>query len=169
MHAAPGQFEPLGRRDWLAAVLVAGIVAVVFSPTLGCEFVNYDDPGYVTGNPHVTSGLTADSVRWAFTTAHMGNWHPFNWLSLQLDARLWGLDPRGFHLSNLLLHAANGALAFLALRSLTGAFWRSAAVALLFAVHPLRTEAVAWVSERKGILSALFGLLALWAYAGYAR
>jgi tetratricopeptide (TPR) repeat protein len=99
----------------------------------------------------------------------MGNWHPLTWLSLELDASLWGLDPRGFHLTNVLLHAANAALAFLALRSLTGAFWRSAAVALLFAVHPLRTEAVAWVSERKGVLSALFGLLALWTYAGYAR
>jgi tetratricopeptide (TPR) repeat protein len=169
MHAAPGQFEPLCRRDWLAAAVIASIAAVVFSPTLGCEFLNLDDTGYVTDNPHVTSGLTADSVRWAFTTADMGNWHPMTWLSLQLDAHLWGLDPRGFHLTNVFLHATNGALVFLALRSLTGAFWRSAAVALLFAVHPLRTEAVAWVSERKGVLSAWFGLIALWAYARYAR
>jgi tetratricopeptide (TPR) repeat protein len=132
-------------------------------------FVNYDDPEYVTRNPHVLAGLNWQGARWAATTLEMGNWHPLNWLSFQADATLYGPGPFGFHLTNLLLHAASAALLFLALRSLTGAFWQSLAVALLFAVHPLRVEPVAWISERKGDLSVFFGLLALWAYAVYAR
>jgi protein O-mannosyl-transferase len=169
MHAGPPQFGPLSRRDWLAALLLAGLAVAVFVPALRCDFVNYDDPEYVVANPHVTEGPTAAGIRWAFTTSYMGNWHPLTWLSLQLDASLWKLDPRGYHLTSVLLHAANTALLFLALRTLTGAFWRSLAVVVLFSVHPLRTEAVAWISERKGVLSIFFGLLALWAYAGYAR
>jgi Flp pilus assembly protein TadD len=160
---------PLVGRDWLVAVALAGIAFAVFSPSLQCPFVNYDDPEYVIANPRVTSGLTADNLRWAFTTSYMGNWHPLTWLSLQLDARLWELDARGFHLSNLLLHAASAALTFLFLRSATGALGPSAAVALLFAVHPLRTEPVAWIAERKGVLSVFFGMWALWAYVHYTR
>jgi tetratricopeptide (TPR) repeat protein len=164
----------LGRRDWLAAVVLAAATAVAFIPALGCRFINFDDPSYVLENGHVLDGLTFGGLGWAFTTFTDANWHPLTWLSLQLDATLWktaegGPDPRGFHLTNVLFHAANAALLFLALRSLTGAFWRSAAVALLFAVHPLRVESVAWVSERKDVLSLFFGLLTLWAYAGYAR
>jgi tetratricopeptide (TPR) repeat protein len=147
---------------------------LLFLPALNCGFVNVDDPDYVTLNPRVRAGLSAEDVRWAFTAFHTYNWHPLTWLSLQLDATLWktpdgGPDPRGFHLTNLLLHAANAGLLFLALRSLTGAFWRSLAVAALFAVHPLRAESVVWVAERKDVLSTFFGLLALWAYAVYAR
>ncbi len=165
---------PPTRRDWLAAAVLAGAAFAVFAPALGCRFVNYDDPDYVTDNPHVLEGLSAAGTRWAFTTFSASNWHPLTWLSLQLDATLWKgpdarPDPRGFHLTNVLLHAANAALLFLALRALTGAFWRSLAVALLFAVHPLRVESVAWVTERKDVLSALLGFLALWAYAGYSR
>jgi Flp pilus assembly protein TadD len=160
---------PLVGRDWLVAVALAGIAFAVFSPSLQCPFVNYDDPEYALANPHVTSGLTADNLRWAFTTSYMGNWHPLTWLSLQLDARQWDLDARGFHLSNLLLHAASAALTFLFLRSATGALGPSAAVALLFAVHPLRTEPVAWIAERKGVLSVFFGMWALWAYVCYAH
>jgi tetratricopeptide (TPR) repeat protein len=160
---------PSSRRDWLAAGALAAITFAVFFPALSAGFVDYDDPLYVSNNPDVKAGLSAAGIRWAFTTYHAANWHPLTWLSLQLDATLWGNDPRGFHLTSVLLHAANAALLFLTLRSLTGAFWRSAAVALLFAVHPLRVESVAWVAERKDVLSTLFGLLALWAYAGYAR
>jgi tetratricopeptide (TPR) repeat protein len=161
-------------RDGIAAAVLAVVTFVVFAPALDCEFLNYDDNGYVTANPHVRKGLTADGVRWAFTTFAESNWHPLTWLSLQLDASLWrkpdgGLDPSGFHQTSVLLHSANAALVFLALRSLTGCFWRSAAVALLFAVHPLRLESVAWVAERKDVLSVFFGLLTLWAYAGYGR
>jgi tetratricopeptide (TPR) repeat protein len=173
MHPATDADAQRTRRDGLAALGLAVLAFAAFMPALSCEFVNYDDPQYVTKNPQVKSGLNADGARWAFTTFDAANWHPLTWLSLQLDASLWtnpegGLDPRGFHLTNVLLHAANAALLFLALRSLTGAFWRSAAVALLFAVHPLRAESVAWVAERKDVLSALFGFAALWAYAGYA-
>jgi tetratricopeptide (TPR) repeat protein len=159
-------------RHWLVAAALAGIAFAAFVPALGCEFVNYDDPDYVTRNGQVTAGLSPARVGWAFTTFKNGNWHPLTWLSLQLDATLWHLpngkpNPLGFHLTSVLLHAANAALLFLALRALTGADWRSAAVALLFAVHPLRVESVAWVTERKDVLSTFFGLLALWAYAAY--
>jgi tetratricopeptide (TPR) repeat protein len=153
--------------------MAAGLAALAFAtfaPAWRCGFVSFDDPDYVTRNPHVTAGLTPAGFRWAFTTFTNSNWHPLTWLSLQLDATLWdGPDPRGFHLTNVIVHAADAALLFLALRALTGATWRSAAVALLFAVHPLRVESVAWVSERKDVLGAFFGLLALWAYATYAR
>ncbi len=160
---------PLTRRDWLAAAVLAGLAFAALAPALACDFVNFDDFTYVIRNAQVKDGLSAAGVRWAFTTSRAANWHPLAWLSLQLDATLFGPGPLGFHLTNVLLHAANAALLFLALRALTGAFWRSAAVALLFAVHPLRVESVAWVSERKDVLSAAFGLLALAAYAGYAR
>jgi tetratricopeptide (TPR) repeat protein len=158
----------------LAAVVLAGLTFAVFSPALTCEFVNLDDSIYVVQNYRVKEGLTADGVRWAFTTFYAANWHPLTWLSLQLDATLskkpdGGLDPYGFHLTNVLLHASNAALLFLALRSLTGAYWPAVATALLFAVHPLRVESVAWVTERKDVLSACFGLMALWAYAAYVR
>src|SRR5579883_3044632 len=163
----PGKF-----REWVAAGLLAGISLAVFARALDCGFVNYDDMEYVTRNRDVLRGLTPGGVGWAFTTCYNSNWHPLTWLSLELDASLWhlpdgGPDPTGFHLTNVLVHAANVALVFFALRALTGAFWRSAAVALLFAVHPLRVESVAWVSERKDVLSTFFGLLALWAYAAY--
>jgi tetratricopeptide (TPR) repeat protein len=169
MQPATAPAAPLGRRDWLAAAALASLTFVAFARALGCGFVNYDDTNYVTRNPQVTAGLSAAGARWAFSTFHAANWHPLTWLSLQLDATLWGAEPFGFHLTSVLLHAANAALLFLALRALTGAYWRSAAVALLFAVHPLRVESVAWVSERKDVLSTLFGFLALWAYAGYAK
>ncbi len=168
MHAATAADAPRTRRDGLTALALAGLACAAFVPSLDCGFVNYDDPNYVTQNPHVRAGLTPEGTLWAFSF-HESNWHPLTWLSLQLDASLGGADPRGFHRTNVLLHGANAALLFLALRALTGAFWRSAAVALLFAVHPLRVESVAWVSERKDVLSALFGLLALGAYAHYVH
>jgi tetratricopeptide (TPR) repeat protein len=166
------QSEP--RRTWLVAAGLAVVTAAVFARAFDCGWVNYDDHEYVTENPYVTSGLNANNAAWAFTTFHNANWHPLTWLSLQLDATLWKTaegtpDASGFHLTNVLIHAANAALVFLCLRALTGAFWRSAAVALLFAIHPLRAESVAWVSERKDVLSIFFGLLSLWAYAAYVR
>jgi tetratricopeptide (TPR) repeat protein len=169
MHRAPAPSVARTRPKWPAAAALAGVAIAAFYPALSSGFVNLDDSIYVTQTPPVTRGLSGEGILWAFTTFAAGNWHPLTWLSLQLDASLWGPGPWGFHLTNVLLHAANAALLFLALRSLTGGFWRSAAAALLFAVHPLRAESVAWVSERKDVLSALFGLLALLAYAGYAR
>jgi protein O-mannosyl-transferase len=161
-------------RAWLTAIALACVTIALFLPALRCGFINYDDPDYVTDNSLVASGVTVAGFRQAFTTFRQANWHPLTWLSLQLDASLWkssdgGFDPLGFHLTNVLLHGANAALFFLALRTLTGCFWRSVAVALLFAVHPQRVESVVWVSERKDVLSGFFGLLALLAYARYAR
>jgi Flp pilus assembly protein TadD len=156
-------------RDTLCALALALLTVVVYSGTLRCGFVNFDDGTYVEQNPHVRTGLTAGNASWAWTTFHASNWHPLTWLSLQLDAWLFGQRPLGFHLTNTLLHGANAALLFLALRSLTGWVVRSAWVAAFFAVHPLRVESVAWVSERKDVLSAFFGLVSLWAYARYAR
>jgi tetratricopeptide (TPR) repeat protein len=156
-------------RDALAAAALACIAFAAFSPAIDYKFVGLDDPVYVSDNPLVTRGLSREGFVWAFTTFRLANWHPLTWLSLQLDATLFAPGPAGFHRTNVFLHAANVALVFLALRGLTARFWPSVAVALLFGVHPLRVESVAWVSERKDVLSIFFGLLALWAYAGYAR
>jgi hypothetical protein len=147
----------------LAALLFAAS-AWLFAPALGFEFVRYDDPVYVAHQPPVLGGPTAENLRWAFAgTNPTGNWHPLTWISHQVDALLWGVDPRGHHATGVLLHAANVVLAFLALRRLTGAVWTSAACAALFGWHPLRVESVAWVSERKDVLCGTFFLLALWA------
>jgi tetratricopeptide (TPR) repeat protein len=164
---------PRFRHEWLTAAALAVIAFTVFAPALGYEFVSFDDRDYVTLNPHVYEGLSVNGTRWAFLF-QVSNWHPLTWLSLQLDATLWknpsgDLDPMGFHLTNVLLHAANTALLFLALHALTGAYGRSAAAALLFSIHPLRVESVAWIAERKDVLSLFFGLLSLWAYACYVR
>ncbi len=132
-------------------------------------FINYDDPLYVTSNVHVQSGLTWHNLQWAFGHPVVGNWHPVTMLSHMLDCQVYGLKPWGHHLTSLLLHAANTALVFLLLRSLTGMLWRSWMVAALFGLHPLHVESVAWVAERKDVLSAFFGLLCLIAYARYAR
>ena len=148
---------------------MALLAFLTFLPALGHDFLVYDDDQYVTANPAVRAGLTGSSVRWAFTSGHAANWHPLTWLSHLVDVQVWGLVPRGHHLTNLLLHGANAAVLFLALQALTGAPWRSALVAALFAVHPTRIEAVAWVAERKELLSALFGFLTLLAYAAWAR
>ena len=132
-------------------------------------FVDYDDGDYVTGNSQVQAGLSGSGVQWAFTTGHASNWHPVTWLSHELDASLFGLRAGGHHLTSVLFHCANSVLVFLVLRRLTGASWRSLAVAGLFALHPLHVESVAWISERKDVLSAFFGLMALLWYARYAQ
>jgi tetratricopeptide (TPR) repeat protein len=133
------------------------------------EFVNYDDDRYVYANPRTKSGLSLQTLRWALATTEFYNWHPLTWLSLAADAQLYGLNAGGFHLTNLVLHACNVLLVYAVLRELTAAPWRSALVAALFAIHPLHVESVAWISERKGLLSTLFGLASLWAYARFAR
>jgi tetratricopeptide (TPR) repeat protein len=152
----------------IGLVLVLGTLAV-YGGTLSNEFVNYDDPDYVTANPNVQAGLTNSSIRWAFTTTRASNWHPLTWLSLQLDSQLFHLRPWGFHLTSLLLHCANALLLFLVLDAMTGMVWRSAVVAALFAWHPLHVESVAWVAERKDVLSTLFWMLTLGAYVHYVR
>ncbi len=163
------------RYGWELVICVAVVLAVLFafSPLLSkdYEFLRNDDGDYVAENPHVNSGLTADNVAWAFTAFHSWNWHPLTWLSLQLDSELYGvapnLAPSGYRLTNILLHAAAAVLLFAALRLMTGALWPSAMVAGLFALHPLHVESVAWISERKDVLSGVFWMLTLLSYAYY--
>ena len=155
------------RRGWLVAVLLGAVTLAVFWSVRRCEFTSFDDPAYVTDNEMVSRGLTSEGVTWAFSHPHGGNWHPLTSLSHMLDVTLFGLQPAGHHVVNLALHTLNSLLVFLLLRALTASFWRSALVAALFALHPLHVESVAWVSERKDVLSTLFFLLTLWAYARY--
>ena len=131
------------------------------------EFLNYDDADYVTQNYHVAEGITGSNVIWAFTSVHAANWHPITWLSHMLDAQIYGMNPRGHHLSNVLIHAVSAALVFLLLFQLTNSFWPSSFAAVLFAIHPLHVESVAWVAERKDVLGAFFWFLTLIAYAAY--
>src|SRR4051812_18610416 len=151
------------------AVLLAALTIAVFWQVQTFDFVRFDDPLYVIDNPHVLGGIDFERLKWAFTTGESASWQPVTWISLMLDVEMFGVKARGFHLTNLAIHSANVVLVFLLLQRMTGATWRSACVAALFAVHPLRVEPVAWISERKGLLSMLFGLLALAAYLPYAR
>lgn len=135
----------------------------------GASFINYDDPDYVTANPVVSRGLTSEGIKWSFTSGVAANWHPLTWLAHMLDVELFGMNPAAHHWMNVALHAANSILVFLVFERLTGACWRSALVAGLFALHPTAVEVVAWVSQRKTLLATFFWLAALGAYAGYAR
>ncbi len=166
---SPFTLQPPALPAWLLATLLALATIVLYWPATRHDFINYDDPAYVTSNVHVQSGLTLENVRWAFSSPVDGNWHPVTMLSHLLDCQLFGTKPWGHHLTSLLLHAVNTALVFLLLRALTGAVWRSLLVAALFGWHPLRVESVAWVAERKDVLSGFFGLLSLLFYARYAQ
>jgi tetratricopeptide (TPR) repeat protein len=157
------------RRDRLIYLALTVITLALFWQVTRHEFLNYDDYRYVTGNPRVQGGLAPDAILWAFTANDASNWHPLTWLSHMLDVQLYGLDPRGHHLTNLLLHLADTLLLFAVLKRMTGAVWRSAFVAALFAVHPLHVESVAWVAERKDVLSTLFWILTMWAYLRYVE
>jgi pentatricopeptide repeat protein len=148
-------------------VLIAVVVFAAYWPALRCGFLNYDDPAYVTANPSVQSGLNWQSLKWAFTTGHAANWHPMTWLSHIIDFQIYGVNPWGHHLTSLLIHAANAVLLFLVLGKMTGAPGRSAFVAALFALHPLRVESVVWISERKDVLSGFFCVLTIWSYFKY--
>ena len=140
------------------AIRMGLVIAVlgVYGQVLGFEFIEYDDTGYVTRNIEVQRGLSWEGLRWAFTTDSLSNWHPITWLSHQLDVTLFGLNPSGHHAMSLLLHLVNVLLLFGLLRGLTGAVWRSAAAAAIFALHPLQVESAAWIAERKNLLSTLF-------------
>ena len=160
----------MSRRTTIAiAVGLAALVAIVYAPVRHFDFVQLDDPAYVTENPHVLRGFTLEGLRWALTTGHAANWHPLTWLSHMLDVQLFGLAPGAHHVTSVLLHLASTLLLFGLLARMTGAPWRSAFVAALFGVHPLHVESVAWVAERKDVLSALFWMLTMWTYVAFVR
>ncbi|MBA3649908.1 MAG: tetratricopeptide repeat protein [Chthoniobacterales bacterium] len=163
---------PKARRSWTTPAICFGLVAItclIFGRSIGYDFFNYDDSFYVYQNHWISDGLTRAGMERAFTHALVGNWHPLTSLSLMLDAQIFGLNPGGYHGVNVALHTVAVLLLFFALRSMTGAVWRSALVAALFAIHPLRAESVVWISERKDVLSGVFFMLGLWAYSRYAQ
>ncbi|HET6456387.1 MAG TPA: tetratricopeptide repeat protein [Armatimonadota bacterium] len=151
----------------IAACISAAVLAVYWR-SLGNGYV-FDDRPYLLDNPHVQAGITWVSIKWAFTSMLCANWHPITWLSTMLDCQLFALKPWGHHLTNLVIHIANTVLLLLLLRRVTGSLWRSAFVAALFALHPLHVESVAWVAERKDVLSTFFAFTAIWAYVRYAE
>ena len=157
------------RREAIIYLGLAVITLALYWPVHRHDFINFDDRDYVTENPTVRAGITWQGVQWAFGGSHASNWHPLTWLSHMLDCRLFGLKPGAHHMVSLGFHIANTLLLFLALNQMTRAVWRSALVAALFAWHPLHVESVAWVAERKDVLSAFFFMLTLWAYARYAE
>jgi len=166
---------PVSKGGWdqhwrvpAVCLVLAAITFAVFGQTLRHEFIDFDDRTHVYENLVVAQGLTLKGIVWAFSF-HAANWHPLTWLSHMLDCQLYGLHPAGHHLTNVLLHTATVIALFLVLRRMTGALWRSAFVAALFAIHPLRVESVAWVAERKDVLSGLFFMLTLGAHVRYAR
>ena len=160
------------RHDFLTpfiGLLLIAVTLVAYWGVQNHEFINYDDGLYVTENDRVQAGLTMKSVTWAFTSTHASNWHPLTWLSHMVDCQLFGLNPGYHHLTSLLLHIANALMLFLVLKRMTGSVWKSSFIAALFALHPLHVESVAWVAERKDVLSTFFWILTIWAYVYYTQ
>ena len=149
------------KKDYRIVLLVAlcliAAIIIVYGKVKTFDFVGYDDELYVTKNLYVQKGISPEGLKWAFTTFHSANWHPLTWISHMLDCELYGLNPSGHHWTNVEFHIANTLLLFIILFKMTGAIWQSAFVAALFALHPLHVESVAWVSERKDVLSTFFG------------
>jgi len=154
---------------WAIALVLAGMTFVALLPVLRCGFINFDDQVYVTENSHVVGGLTWQNLRWAWTDKSVGYFQPLSWMSLQLDATLGGGNPFMFHWTNLLLHVLSAAVAFLVLSRMTGTIWRAALAAAIYAVHPLRVESVAWIAERKDVLSNLLAWVTIGGYVWYCR
>jgi tetratricopeptide (TPR) repeat protein len=169
MEPSPPQTPATTGKRIILVITLAIITFCVYSNLLKSDFIGHDDPDYITQNLQVLKGLTPDSILWAFTSTSAANWHPLAWLSHLLDISLYGLNPTGHHLTNLLLHMANTVLLYLVLQGMTGAHWRSLAVAALFALHPLHVESVAWISERKDLLAGFFWLLTMAAYRAYLQ
>ena len=164
-----GNFIQKRRLEIVICLFLVSVSLLIYFQVTGFEFVTYDDESYITKNPYIKAGFTHESIVWAFTSGYSANWHPLTWFSHMLDMELYGLNPMGHHWTNLQIHIINVVLLFLFLRCMTGAVWRSAFVAALFAVHPIHVESVAWVSERKDVLCAFFWILSMWAYVGYVR
>ena len=161
-------FSPIDIKK-VICILLSALVLAVYWKVQYHEFINYDDGRYITENKHVKSGLSKENFIWAFTHSHSSNWHPITWLSHMLDSHFYGLNPNGHHLTSLGLHIANSLLLFLVLCRMTGEVWKSCFVASLFAFHPINIESVAWVSERKSVLSTFFWLITTWAYINYVQ
>ncbi|MBP1762825.1 MAG: hypothetical protein H6Q64_2367, partial [Firmicutes bacterium] len=157
------------RQTILVYIILTVITLAVFWPLSQNNFVNIDDPVYVTENIHIQSGITLQGVRWAFSTISAGFWHPLTWLSLMFDYQLYGLNAGGYHLTNLILHILSTLMLFWLFNRMTGSIWRSAFIATFFALHPLRVESVAWIAERKDVLSAFFWMLTLCLYVYYTE
>ena len=170
---AIGSFEKhgpvAGRKLMLIAVILAVLAFLPYAQTAGHDFIDFDDTVFVTDNPEVKAGISWEGIQWAVTTFHAGNWLPLTWMSHMLDVSLFGMEPGWHHLVNVLIHALSAALLFLALFRMTGTVWPSAFVAVLFGIHPLHVESVAWVAERKDVLSGLFFMLVLLSYDRYVR
>lgn len=171
MPTVPAQVSP--RNDRLIAIAVCIFLTVitwiVFGQTLGHEFINFDDPRYVYENTEVSRGLTLEGFKWVLTHSHASLWHPLTTLSHMADCQIYGLKAGGHHFTNVVLHNIGAILLFLVFRGMTGSIWRSAFVATIFAIHPMRVESVAWVAERKDVLSGVFFMLTLGAYLHYTR
>ncbi len=166
--------DPAARRDppwapWAVAGFLVAMVGIIYGQTLRFGFLAHDDMSFVNGNPAVSPGLTVAGIKAAFVSGPMGQWHPLSMISHMLDCQIFGLNAWGHHLTNLILHAATSIGLFLVLRSMTGELWPSAVVATLLAVHPQHVESVAWIAERRDVLSGLFFVLTLAAYLGYVR
>ncbi|MDM8551658.1 tetratricopeptide repeat protein [Desulfobacterales bacterium HSG2] len=157
------------RCDLLICLFLIIAILAIYGQVRNYAFITLDDDDYVAKNPHVRAGLTSESIVYAFSSTEAANWHPVTWLSHMLDVQLWGMNPGQHHLTNVLFHIANTLLLFSVLRRMTGDLWQSAFVAALFALHPLRAESVAWISERKDVLSAFFWMLTLWSYVRYVE
>lgn len=168
MKKSPQPAPSTNRNPFIAAGLVC-LTIVVFSRVWNFGYILIDDPFYIENNPYVINGLSLQSMGWAFTTGYMANWHPLTWISHMVDVELFGFSPRGPHIINVLFHAAGAVLLFLALTRMTRAVWPSAFVAAVFALHPLRVESVAWIAERKDVLSTFFWMLTMWAYVLYTE
>jgi protein O-mannosyl-transferase len=157
------------RKEYFIIFLLVVTTAISYWQLRNNDFINLDDPLYIIDNPRIKAGLTVESVKWAFTTTAISYWHPLTWLSHMLDVQLFGLNPGWHHVTNLVLHIANTILLFLVFFRMTKGLWQSALVAALFALHPLHVESVAWASERKDVLSALFWILTIGAYSYYTE
>jgi tetratricopeptide (TPR) repeat protein len=168
-HSASDVFSSPRIRTAIVALSLVLLTLLVYHPVGKNSFTNFDDVQYIIQNPHVNSGLHWETIKWAFTTYYAANWHPLTWLSHAVDCSVFGLNPAGHHGVSALLQALNAVLLFAVLQNITGASWRSLLVGVLFSVHPLNVESVAWAAERKTLLSTSLFLLATWAYARYAR
>ncbi|MBN1788373.1 MAG: tetratricopeptide repeat protein [Sedimentisphaerales bacterium] len=157
------------RRTFLICLALTVITAAVYYQVYTFEFIDYDDSGYVLENENIHNGITPETVKWALTAQYFSYWHPLTWLSHALDWQLYGSNPAGHHITSLIFHLANTLLFFLVLKQMTAALWPSAFVAVLFALHPLHVESVAWIAERKDVLSTFFWLLTIWAYVRFVR